>query len=149
VEKKKRKKKRSERGQGRLLHPSNVTRRLDLGLKILSIPRQSLMLHDLSFSFRIPPQKSQLSFVSSHLFVSYSALETQNESFVSRNPIINGVSPHRTGFDPRAVNVKCMEYKVALPYSPLTVALPLLHTDLLYHRRAVSCHSGAYPQLKM
>ena len=106
--KKKRKKKRCERGQGRLLHPSNVTRRLDLGLKILSIPRQSLMLHALSFSFRIPPQKSQLSFVSSPLFVSYSALETQNESFLSRKPIIAGVSQHRPGFDPRAVNVKCM-----------------------------------------
>lgn len=76
--KKKKKKKKCERGQGRLLHPSNVTRRLDLGLKILSSPRQSFMLHAFSFCFRIPPRKSLLSFVHFHLFVSYSALETQN-----------------------------------------------------------------------
>jgi len=108
LEKKKKKKKKCERGQGRLLHPSNVTRRLDLGLKILSSPRQSLMLHALSFSFRIPPQKSLLSFVPSHLFVSYAALETQNESFLSTKLIIAGISQHRSGFDPRAVNVKYM-----------------------------------------
>ena len=109
--KNKKKKKRCERGQGRLLHPSNVTRRLDLGLKILSSPRQSFMLHARSFSFQIPPQKSPLSFVLSQLFVSYSALETQNGSFLSTKLIIAGISQDRSGFDPRAVNVKLWRTK--------------------------------------
>lgn len=54
------------RGKGRLLHPSNVTRRLDLGLKILSSPTQSFMPYALSFSFRIPWRKGSRYF---HLFL--------------------------------------------------------------------------------
>jgi hypothetical protein len=66
--KKERKKKRCERGgKGRLLHSPNVTRRLDLGLKILSNPRQSFTLLALSFFLSEFLERSR----NFHLFLFY------------------------------------------------------------------------------